>query len=306
MYKIRKNNIRIDDIAIYLNKQSLLNKEFEITHPAGDENINSNSIVFINNCTKEKLLDISTSALILTQPLQLTREDLKSLSVDVIYTDEPEKEFYQVVKEFFIQDENYTIDNSIVLNETINIGVNVNIGEGSKIGDNVTIGSNTYIGKNVIINDNTTIGSGCYLKDNSIISSESFDFINEDNKLSYIPFLGKLVIGNDVWIGSNVILERSSLNTKYIEDGVKIDDLVQIGSDVNIQKNTQIAAGSIIGRKVTIGSNCSLGINSVVKPEITIENNVTVGIGGVVIRDLDTNETYVGNPAKKISYTKKV
>lgn len=300
MYKVKKNNIRIDDIAVYLNKMSLLKKEFEIIEPSGTDNMINNSIIYLEKAKKEDILKLDCECLILMNPMDFTDEETSLIVPDIIFTETPEKDFYLIVKEFFIQEELYTIHSSVKLNDSVEIGVNVNIAEGSKIGKNVTIKSNTFIGKNVIINDNITIGSGCYLKDNSIIGSESFDFISEDKRYSYIPFLGKLVIGNDVWIGSNVILERPSLNTKYIKDSVKIDDLVQIGSDVNIDNNTQIAAGSIIGKKVNIGSNCALGINTVVKPDIIISDNVITGIGAVVIKNLDPYGTYVGNPAKKL------
>lgn len=300
MYKLKKNSIKVDDIAIYLNSNSLLNKEYEILKPSSAETITNNSLVFLNNTTKDFIFNIDKECLVLMPQMNFIDEELESIKPDIIFTNAPEKDFYLIVKEFFVEEKIFSIDSSVYINSNVKVGVNVNISEGTKIGENVEIGNNTYIGKNVIINDNVVIGSNCYLKDNTIISSESFDFINDNGKHLYVPFLGKLIIEDNVWIGSNVVLEKPSLSTKYIRNGVKIDDLVQIGSDVNIQNNTQIAAGSIIGRKVDIGANCLFGINSVIKPEVKISNNVILGIGTVVVKDLSSDTTYIGNPAKRL------
>ena len=97
----------------------------------------------------------------------------------------------------------------------------------------------------------------------------------------------------------SLVIEKSSIGNMKIASDVKIDDLVQIGSDCNIKEHTQIAAGSIVGRDVDIGSNCVLGINTIVKPEIIISDDVTIGMGSVVVKDIIEPGIYFGNPLKK-------
>lgn len=298
MYKIKKNSIKTFDISNYLNKELVFDKDYIITEPCGIKDIKNNCITYVDDISIKDLMSIKNKSIILTKKIDLKNLEKELIIPELVFTPDPEKDFYLIIKEFFIEDEPFSISDSALIDSEANIGINVNIGEGSKISANVKIGNNTFIGKNVIINRNVSIGSNCYLKDGSIIGSDSFKFIKEDDKYSYVPFLGNLLIGNDVWIGSNVVIEKPSIGKMIIENDVKIDDLVQIGSDCNINEHTQIAAGSVIGRNVKIGSNCILGINTIVKPEIEISNDVKIGMGTVVIKDLESNNIYVGNPAQ--------
>jgi UDP-3-O-[3-hydroxymyristoyl] glucosamine N-acyltransferase len=300
MYKIKKNSIETFDISNYLNQKLVFDKDYVIKQPSSLSEIENNCITFTNDISIEELLLIEKESVILTNKINLQDINKELIIPELIFTEEPEKDFYLIVKEFFIEDEIFSISKSALINNKVDIGINVNIGDGSNISENVKIGNNTFIGKNVIIHNNVSIGSNCYLKDGSIIGSDSFKFIKEDDKYSYIPFLGNLIIENDVWIGSNVVIEKSAIGNMKISNDVKIDDLVQIGSDCNIKEHTQIAAGSIIGRDVNIGSNCILGINTIVKPEIKISDNVKIGMGTVVIKNLKSDNIYVGNPAHKL------
>jgi len=300
MYQFNNNNISINDIASYLNNVSIFQKDYEINNPSTVDEISDYSVTYIDKISIDELKKINKKSLVLTK--YIDESILKKLNIipDIIITDDPYRDFYLIVKEFFIEDEVFSIHPAVKIDNSTTIGINVNIEEGSSIGKNVFIGNNTYIGKNVIINDNVVIGNNCYLKDGSILSSDGFNFIDENSGFSYIPFFGKLIIGNNVWIGSKSIIERPSIGTVRIQHHVKIDDLVQIGSDSHIGEKTQIAAGSIIGRGVSIGANCSFGINTLLKPNITIPKRVITGVGAVVITNLEENSTYVGNPAKKL------
>lgn len=300
MYRAKTNSISTVDIAGYLNKTTEFGKNYTIHIPSSIDDLNENSIAFCDSISYEELSKISKKILILTESIDLEGKSRDSLVADIIITDNPERDFYLVVKEFFIEENLFLVDSSVEIDKSVKLGVNINIGANSSIGKNVVIGNNTYIGKNVIISDDVEIGTSCYIKDGSIIGSDSFKFIKEDKKSFYIPFFGKLIIGDDVWVGSKVVVERPSIGKAYINDGVKIDDLVQIGADSNIGQNTEIAAGSIVGREVDIGLDCMLGINSVIKPNIKIEDWVTTGIGAVVISNLKQNCVYVGNPARTL------
>lgn len=306
MYKMKQNKISTFDVSSYLNKPTLFTKDYDICHLSKGDDISEWSLTYIEALTYHELNNIHQKAVILTTAIDgLNENDMTSVVPEIILTDNPERDFYLIVKEFFTEMESFSIHPSVVLDASRAVGVNVNIGEGCKIGKNVTIGDNTYIGKNVIINDNVSIGRSCYLKDSSIIGSDSFNFIRENDSYLYIPFFGELIIENDVWIGSKVIIEKPSLGKSYIKEDVKIDDLVQIGADCNIDKHTQIAAGSILGRGVKIGSNCHLGINTLIKPNIQISNNINTGIGAVVVSDLTESSTYIGNPAKILNKVNK-
>lgn len=297
MYKQKRNDLEISDICNYLNKKAVGDKDYIISNMSNISDAVDGSVTFVDQITNDELLKIDKKILILTNRLSIEDD---SFLPELIFTDAPEKDFYIIVKEFFIEKEVYSIDDSVVIPDSSKLGVNVNIGKGTIIGDDVEIGNDSYIGRNVIINEKIKIGNGCYIKDNSIIGSNGFKFINEDNNHTNIPFMGELVIQDGVLIGSMVIIERPLIGKAEIKKDVKIDDLVQIGSDCNIGEHCQFAAGTVLGRNVKIGSNCNAGINSIIKPDLTIGDNTNIGMGAVVVKDLDSNKTYIGNPAVEL------
>jgi len=299
MYKMKKNCVKTYDVANYLNRTINFGKDFEVTQPSSSDCVFDGVLIFVNEVSAEIISSIDHQCLLLMPETDLDI-GLLSTSVEVIFSDDPERDYYLIVKEFFVQEESFRIDPQVEIDESVTIGVNVNIAPGCKIGKNVCIGNNTYIDRNVCINDNVTVGSGCYFKPGSIIGSEGFKFIKENDRYTYVPFFGKLIIKDNVWIGSNSVIEKPSLGKAFIMSNVKIDDLVEIGADSILGENTQVAAGSIIARNVIIGSDSLLGINTVVKPKVNIGDNVTTGAGCIVINDLESNCVYIGNPAKKI------
>merc|ERR1711916_329480 len=163
-----------------------------------------------------------------------------------------------------------------------NLGVNISIGDNSYIGKNVVIGNNSYIGNNVTIKGNVSVGRDCYIKDGAIIGSEGFDFIESENGLVHVPQVGKIEIGNNVWVGSNSVIERASLDKTLIEN------------------NAKLAAGVVVGENSVVGEKSFIGMNVSIKEDIIIEDEVIVGSGASVVANLEKSSTYVGVPAKKI------
>ncbi|QFU23532.1 hypothetical protein FM038_016035 [Shewanella eurypsychrophilus] len=298
MYKIKQNEIGVCDVATYLNTKIHFFEEFYISHPSSPDMAKSNSIVFLEHCTRASLNSLPKDCLLLTQVFETEEFKVNEVNPAIIFTDTPELDFYRVVSEFFVQESIFSIHPSAVLDNSVKLGVNVNVGQGSYLAAGVSVGSNTYIGRNVIIHEGNHIGTNCHIKDGAIIGSESFKFVEDDRHLSMTPFFGHIVIEDNVWIGANVILERPAFDAHTIGENVKIDDLVQVGADVSIGANVQIAAGTIVGRNVSIGCQCKLGINTVIKPNVKIGQQVSTGIGSVVISDLGSSSVYVGNPAK--------
>lgn len=293
MFEIKKNSLLVSDIAAYLGTESI-GKDREISQFVSPENLVKHSFSYLMNNEK-----ISTDA---SECLILCTEDFVIQNHDLSYIrcKNPELSFYTVVNEFFVEPEEYGIDPTSKISDNALLGVNINIGANSFIGDNVDIGDSTYIGKNVIINNNVSLGRNCFIKDGSIIGSEGFNFIQDQNKLLHIPQIGKIVIEDNVWIGSNSVIEKATLNTTLIKAGVKIDDLVQIGNSCIVDTNTQIVSGCVIGAGAKIGANCFLGMNASIKENLVIGNDVKIGSGSAVITDIESGMTYAGVPAKKI------
>ena len=157
------------------------------------------------------------------------------------------------------------------------ISENVSIGSGSFVGKNVSIGSGTIIHPNVSIYDSVEIGSDCIIHSGTVIGSDGLGFAKENNKWFKIEHLGKVIIHDEVEIGSNSSVDRGSVGDTLISKNVKIDNLVHLAHNVEIGEGTAIAARSAIAGSTKIGKNCTLAgcVAIVDNVKITDEVHIT-------------------------------
>ena len=305
MYKQRKNKVSVKKIAGFL-KTNYKGKDFDVTSISSLNNVKNNSLLFysemINSQFKikdnlhydlKKLEKYKNIVLIATENIK------KKVSVPVISSKNPRLDFQRTVMKFFTEDEfKPDIHKTAIIEKTANIGKNVYIGSHCYIGNNVTIGSNTKILSNTCIYGNTRIGFNSVIKSNTTIGSEGFGFSFTGDELFHFASLGSIIIGNNVWIGSNCTVEKAQIDKTIIEDHVKIDDLVQIGHNAIIKKFSQIAAGTIISGRVKIGVGCWIAPNVVVDNGNEIGNNCLVGSLSLVKTNFPKNSIIVGSPAR--------
>ena len=144
------------------------------------------------------------------------------------------------------------------------IGKNVEIGEDSYIYPNVTIGDDVHIGKNCCVESGVFISNGTYIGDNCIIRSgarigiSSFLHYDKDGKACCFPGVGITILGNDVQIGSNTIIQRGSISDTVVEDRVLIGNLVVIGHDVKIGHDSHISCQAGLAGRSRIGSHVKI------------------------------------------------
>ena len=305
MYKQRKNKVSVKKIAGFL-KTNYKGKDFDVTSISSLNNVKNNSLLFysemINTQFKikdnlhydlKKLEKYKNIVLIATENIK------KKVNVPVISSKNPRLDFQRTVMKFFTEDEfKPDIHKTAIIEKTANIGKNVYIGSHCYIGNNVTIGSNTKILSNTSIYGNTRIGFNSVIKSNTTIGSEGFGFSFTGDELFHFASLGSIIIGNNVWIGSNCTVEKAQIDKTIIEDHVKIDDLVQIGHNAIIKKFSQIAAGTIISGRVKIGVGCWIAPNVVVDNGNEIGNNCLVGSLSLVKTNFPKNSIIVGSPAR--------
>lgn len=186
------------------------------------------------------------------------------------------------------------------------ISESVKIGKNCRIGPFAAIGENCVIGDNVVIEDraslkNCYIGDGCVIQCGVAIGSDGFAYERHpEGGLERFPHLGSVVIGKNVEICANSSIARGSLGDTTIGDGTKIDALVHVAHNVQIGRDCQLAAGTIIGGSTTVGNSCWTGLNSTLKNQIHLGNAVLVAAGACVISDLPDGEIVAGVPAKSI------
>ena len=305
MYQLRKNKISIKKIAKFL-KINYTGKDFDVTSISSLNNVKSNSILFYSDLINfkfkikdnikydlKKLEKFENIALIANDEIR------KKVNVPILSSKDPRFDFYRVVMEFFSNDEFKTgIHKTAIVEKNSTIGKDVYIGSHCYIGNGVKIGNNTKILHNTCIYGKTEIGSNSIIKSNTTIGSEGFSFSYTGNGLFHFPHLGSVVIGDNVWIGSNCTVEKSQIDQTVIEDHVKIDDLVHIGHNSKIKKFTQITAGCIIAGRVKIGEGCWISSNSVIDNGCEIGDNCIVGTSSLVRSSFPKNSVIVGSPAR--------
>ena len=216
------------------------------------------------------------------------------------------------------------IETPSFINETVKLGKNLYIGAfayisnnvilgndvkiypGVFIGDNVTIGSNTTIFAGAKIYSETLIGKNCVIHSGAVIGADGFGFApNQDGIYDAIPQIGNVVIEDNVNIGAATTIDRATLGSTIIRKGVKLDNQIQVAHNVEIGKNTVIAAQTGIAGSSKIGENCMIGGQAGIAGHITIGNNVRVQAQSGVSKSIKDNEAIQGSPAIGYSdYTK--
>ena len=169
-------------------------------------------------------------------------------------------------------EENAFVSESASLGEDVYIGSFAYLGERVKIGNNVRIFPNVYISCDVEIGDNSIIysgvnihnksiiGSDCIIHSGVIIGGDGFGFApHEDNFYTKVPQVGNVILEDFVEIGSNSTIDRATMGSTIIKKGVKLDNLIQIGHNVEIGENTVIAAQTGVSGSTKIGKDCMIG-----------------------------------------------
>lgn len=184
------------------------------------------------------------------------------------------------------------------------IGNDVTIGDGTiiyplaYIGDGVKIGSQSVLDPNVTVCPGCEIGSGVVIHSGSVIGSDGFGYLQVGNQICKVPQIGKVVIEDDVEIGSNVTIDRAKTGATRIGRGTKIDNLVHIAHNVKIGENCMIVAQVGCAGSAEIGNGVTIAGQVGIKDHVHIGDGVVVGGKAAVFGDLKPGGIYSGYPAR--------
>ncbi len=215
------------------------------------------------------------------------------------------------------------IDSLAFVSPSAKIGENVYIGAFAYIGDNVVIGDGCQIYPNVVICENAKVGNDCLFYPNvtiyhdchvgnrvtlhagSVVGSDGFGFAPSENGYDKIPQIGIVTIEDDVEIGANTCIDRSTMGSTYVRKGVKLDNLVQIAHNTDIGANTVMSAQVGVAGSTKVGQWCMFGGQVGIAGHITIGNKVFLGAQSGVPSSLKDNQTLIGTPPmEKLPYFK--
>jgi UDP-3-O-[3-hydroxymyristoyl] glucosamine N-acyltransferase len=185
-----------------------------------------------------------------------------------------------------------------VLEDNVIIGDRVQIGAGSFIGKNTTINNKTIIYSNVSIYHDVIIGKHCIIDSGSVIGADGFGLVKDKNTYHKIPHIGRVVLQDSVWVGSNCCIDRGTLSDTIIGEGSKLDNLIHIAHNVQIGKNCAIAGQVGIAGSSILEDNVSLAGQVGIIGHLVIGKGSTVAAKSAVFQSLDPGSFVSGVPAR--------
>jgi UDP-3-O-[3-hydroxymyristoyl] glucosamine N-acyltransferase len=156
------------------------------------------------------------------------------------------------------------------------------------------IGAGSVLKSRVTVGEDCVVGARCILHPGVVIGADGFGFAPDGERWEKIEQLGAVRIGDDVEIGANTCIDRGALQDTVIEDGVKLDNLIQIGHNVRIGRNTAMAGCAGVAGSATIGPNCTVGGGAVVLGHLTLAAGVNISAASVVTRSIHKPGHYTG------------
>lgn len=282
-------------------------------------------IAFLANSTYKKYLAATSAAAIILSP-----KDAPFCPVNAVISTNPYYVYAKVAARFAKNnnissgvhssavvgrdthiDPSASVGPHCVIGERVRIAPRAVLGAGCFIGDDVEIGEDTEIDARAILYHGCKVGARTHIASGAVIGGEGFGFAQANGAWHKVPQLGCVVIGDDVEVGANTTIDRGAIDNTIIGNGVKLDNLIQIGHNVKIGENTIIAGCVGIAGSAVIGKNCMIGGKTGINGHINIADRVVItgmtvvsksiykagvyssGMGGVV-----TNQEWRKNSAR--------
>ena len=185
------------------------------------------------------------------------------------------------------------------------IGDNSIIHPHAALGDNVIVGKNTEIHSNAVIYHDCKVGNRCILHAGCVIGADGFGFAPSENGYDKIPQIGIVTIEDDVEIGANTCVDRSTMGSTFIRNGVKLDNLVQIAHNTDTGANTVMSSQVGVAGSTKVGEWCMFGGQVGISGHITIGNKVMLGAQSGVPGSIKDGQQLIGTPPMEMrSYFK--
>ena len=301
-------------IAVILEGEVEGNPEIEVSKLSKIEEGGPESLSFLANPKYTQFIYTTKASIVIVNKIFKAEKEINSTLIRV---EDAYKSFSKLLEYYNQVKMNKTgIESPVFISKTAIYGENIYIGAFAYLGENIKIGNNTkiypnvYIGDNVTIGDNvilfsgakiysdTIIGDNCVIHSSAILGADGFGFApNEKGEFIKVPQTGNVIIEDNVDVGAATSIDRATLGSTIIRKGVKLDNHIQIAHNVEIGKNTVIAAQTGIAGSTKIGENCMIGGQVGIVGHITIGNNVKIQAQSGIGRSVKDNEILQGSPA---------
>ncbi|KPL00718.1 MAG: hypothetical protein AMJ91_03500 [candidate division Zixibacteria bacterium SM23_73_3] len=322
MNKSKKEERRLGEIAEHVEGVLVGDPSIKIKGVAGIEDAQTGDLTFLANPKYAGFLETSSASAVIVGRETKT----EGIKISLIKHPNPYLAFAKAVELFFETKRTYpeAVHPTAVLGEEVRVERGVYVGPnavvekgawlkrgstilaGSFIGTNSTVGENSFLYPNVTIREDVEIGNDVIIHSGTVIGSDGFGYAKEKGVHHKIPQVGGVRIEEGVEIGANVTIDRAVLGVTRIGRGTKIDNLVQIGHNVDIGENCIIVAQVGIGGSTKVGNDSILAGQVGLVGHIKIGNRVVIGAQSGVTKDIPDDSTVFGYPAREIHKTKRI
>lgn len=221
-------------------------------------------------------------------------------SFSYIITEEPKAVFFSILDYFWGDKETAQLAATAII-KTEKIAQNVSVGEHCFIDKDVSIGEGTVIEPNVTILHHVEIGKNCIIHAGAVIGADGYGyFVNENGNPEKVKHFGGVVIGDNVEIGANACIDRGTIDYTFIGNNVKVDNLVHVAHNVQIQDASMLTAGTIVCGSVNLGKGSYIAPGGIVKNQKKVGEGAFVGMGAVVMEDVPEYTVVAGIQARGI------
>lgn len=261
------------------------------------ERVNETTLDWINpaKANKQEIAEGSKAKVVLVD------ESIKPVKGKVlIRVENPKVALADIGNFFFVERVKPEIHPTAIIHPEAKIGNDVTIGPYCVIGK-ATIGDNCCLDSSVRIYDDVVMGHNCVVKAGAILGGAGFGYERDANGNNFrFPQIGQLIMGNYVEVGANTCIDRGALADTVIGDYTKINNLCHIAHNNKIGRNVVITGCVNVSGSNVIEDNVWLAPNSSIRGWVHIGEGATIGMAAVVTKDIPANETWVGNPARKL------
>ena len=260
------------------------------------ETAKPSQLSFLSNPKYQTLLTASQAACVIVAPA------MRNLAIErgaCIVTDLPYLYFARLTQLWQKHRRSHAprepvVHASAVIHPTAVVHASARIGPLCVIEQGARIGADTVLKSRVTVGEDCVLGQRCIVHAGVVIGADGFGFAPHGDGWEKIEQLGSVRIGDDVEIGANTCIDRGALEDTVIEDGVKLDNLIQIGHNVRVGKHTAMAGCVGVAGSATIGARCTIGGGAIVLGHLTLADQVHISAATVVTRSIRKAGNYTG------------
>ena len=247
-------------------------------------------ITFVSSKKNLEKLAATRAAAVILSPENEKRTKLPRIVCDAPYA------YFAKVSQLFnpVATQAPGVHPTAVVSPKAKLGEKVSIGAGCVVGEGVTIGDDSCLYPRVVVYPGCSLGRRVIVHSGAVIGADGFGIAQEQGRWVKIPQIGAVRIGDDVEIGANTTIDRGALDDTVLEEGVKLDNLVQIAHNVRVGAHTAIAGCAGVAGSADIGRHCTIGGAAVILGHLRIVDHVHVSAGTLISRSILKAGTYTG------------